>query len=53
MNNRNYFQILGVSEDANFEDIKRSYFEKIKMYHPDKVCINQKLFFIANCIHDV
>lgn len=37
MNNRDYFQILGVNEDASFEEIKRNYHEKIRKYHPDKV----------------
>ncbi len=30
-----YYKILGVSEDANNEEIKRRYYELAKKYHPD------------------
>ena len=35
--NKNYYKILGISNDASQPEIKKSYFAKAKMYHPD-VC---------------
>lgn len=32
----NFYEILGVKEDASEEDIRRAYFEAAKKYHPDK-----------------
>ncbi len=33
--NADLYTILGVSENANVEQIKQAYFEKTKMFHPD------------------
>lgn len=35
MNNKNYYDILGLTITASEEDIKRAYREKAKTYHPD------------------
>ncbi len=35
--NKNYYKILGISNNATQSEIKKSYFAKAKMYHPD-VC---------------
>ncbi len=35
--NKNYYKILGVTNDATQLEIKKAYFAKAKMYHPD-VC---------------
>lgn len=32
----NFYEILGVKEDATQEDIRKAYFEAAKKYHPDK-----------------
>ena len=34
---RPWWEVLGVLPNANIEDIKRTYREKIHMYHPDRV----------------
>lgn len=33
---KNYYQILGVSKDASFDEIKQSYRNLVLKYHPDK-----------------
>ena len=36
MDCRGYYAIIGVSEDANFQEIKKSYRMLAKKYHPDR-----------------
>ena len=36
MDSRGYYAILGVSQGANFQEIKKSYRKLAKKYHPDK-----------------
>ncbi len=36
MDCRGYYAILGVSDDANFQEIKKSYRKLAKKYHPDR-----------------
>ena len=34
--NRTYYEILGVSEDASFEEIRAAFRERAREYHPDR-----------------
>lgn len=36
LSRRNYYEILGVSKDADTEGIKRAYLKMVKRYHPDR-----------------
>ena len=33
---KNWYQVLGVSEDASNEEIKKAYRKLVKEYHPDE-----------------
>ncbi len=35
MSRRDYYKILGVAKDAKPRDIKKSYRERAKIFHPD------------------
>ena len=35
MNDKNYYEILGVSLNASQDEIRRAYLKKIKEFHPD------------------
>ncbi len=37
MDHQNHFEILGLSDKAKSKEIKRSYYELSKLFHPDKV----------------
>ena len=43
----NYYNILGVPEDARPEQIKKSYYQKSKLYHPDNHSTNNPLYGLA------
>jgi molecular chaperone DnaJ len=34
--NKNYYQILGISKDSTTKEIKKEYYNKAKIFHPDK-----------------
>ena len=36
MDSRGYYATLGVSQDANFQEIKKSYRKLARKYHPDR-----------------
>ena len=36
MEDRNYYEILGVEQDASQDEIKQAYREMAKQYHPDR-----------------
>ena len=35
MENKNFYEILGIDKDASAEEIKKAYYREIKKYHPD------------------
>ncbi len=47
-----YYDILGVSENASQEDIKKAFRQKAKEYHPDKGG-NEDLFKKINAAYDI
>ena len=38
----NYYDLLGINSKADAEEIKRAYYEKLKIWHPDKNAENTK-----------
>ncbi|WP_345973947.1 J domain-containing protein [Sulfurimonas sp. HSL3-7] len=41
------FRLLGLSNEANFEEVKRQFKELSKLYHPDKTVKSDPAQFIA------
>lgn len=41
--NENYYQLLGVPENSSFEDIRQSYHEVCRRFHPDKQAAGGRL----------
>lgn len=41
--NENYYQLLGVTETATFEDIRQAYHDVCRRFHPDKQAAGGKL----------
>jgi len=40
----NYYEILGVKNDASYDDVKTAWREKAKQWHPDKfLSVEEKL----------
>lgn len=39
----NYYDLLGISSKADAEEIKRAYYDKLKIWHPDKNTENTEL----------
>ena len=37
MSEKDYYEILGCTEEASYENIKRAYHELVLRYHPDKI----------------
>lgn len=49
----NYYHILGVSDSANFNEIKEAYRKMVKELHPDKENGNEELFKQVKEAYDV
>ncbi len=49
MEDINYYELLGIPQDASKSDIKKAYKKMVIMYHPDKVAnLGPKLKHVAN-----
>src|ERR1043165_8918158 len=48
MDSRGYYAILGVSQDANFQEIKKSYRRLARKYHPDRNEVNNEILSSGN-----
>lgn len=44
MNFKNYYEILKVDKNSSLEEIKKSYFQIVKLYHPDLNPNSESLF---------
>ncbi len=53
MNNKDYYQVLGISKEASDEDVKKAYRKLAHQYHPDKNGGNDKKFKEINEAYQV
>lgn len=44
---RQWWEVLGVARDANYDDVKKAYFSLAKKYHPDNLETNDIALFRA------
>lgn len=50
---KSYYDVLGVGKTASFEEIKRAYFERSKLLHPDRNNGNTGDFMALKKAYDV
>lgn len=48
----NFYELLGVAQDASEEDIRKAYFEAAKKFHPDKFSSFPEFFSYRNILED-
>ncbi len=53
MDHKNFYEILGIDKSADFQEIKSAYYEKIKIWHPDKNPSNlEKAEEMSKCLNE-